>query len=411
MALQNIFRSNLNQVYINFKNVIVQWNMNNMNKYAAADFLTSFDSTDFLGRGSYASVRRCYHKELRNVVVKCYFVTGSDVGINRNFNHMHNEANVLCKIEHENIIKVFGITQWSTCYGLIMEEATGCNLEDLIIHEKHKDIPWPLRWKFFTQIAAGINYLHNHDPKRAYIHGDLKPQNILLDENLVVKIADFGAVSIIQASGASSASVNVLPCKQYTWLYSAPELLKNPEIKRTCAMDVYSYAMIGYEIITRQQVFVATGGVSCDLIRKLIMENGQKPNQDCIKQVQEKLADEIDLAIFNNLYQTIKQCWHLVPSDRISIQAIQLFLKKGQSCSEGKHLNLDNLKKSQMLSSKCSKRVPLQSFEFPFQTANEIRITEWNPSKSLTVLTQNSEDYLNEGMVRPQVKVKVQLIL
>ena len=68
---------------------------------------------------------------------------------------------------------------------------------------------------------------------------------------------------------------------QYTPLYCSPELLKNIEI-RNCSSDIYSYALIGYEIITRHQVFIHPG-INYDLIIYQIQHNGQKPNMNIIK--------------------------------------------------------------------------------------------------------------------------------
>ena len=210
-----------------------------MIEFQANDFLTSEDNSDFLGRGSYAFVRRCQHKELGRVVVKCFKFTGSSFAINKHSDHIRNEAQVLWRLQHKNVIKVFGVTKWDTCYGVVLEEAEH-NLEDLVIHEKDKKISWAFRLKLFKEIAEGLSYLHYHNPKRAYIHGDLKLQNILLSDDLVVKIADFGAVSLLQETGFSVGSLDIVSSKQHTWLYSAPEFLNNPEMERTRAMDVYT---------------------------------------------------------------------------------------------------------------------------------------------------------------------------
>ena len=185
-----------------------------MNEFDINDFSTSEDESDFLGCGTYASVRRCRHKELGTVVIKRFSLTGSSKSINRQSENIKNEAKTLCRLHHENIIKIFGITKWDTYYGVVMEEASGHNLEDLVIHEKNEHISWPLRLQFCVEIAEGLNYLHYHNPKRAYIHGDLKLQNILLSENLVVKIVDFGAVSLLQATGCSVGSLDIVPSKQ-----------------------------------------------------------------------------------------------------------------------------------------------------------------------------------------------------
>ena len=297
-----------------------------MIEFQANDFLTSEDNSDFLGRGSYAFVRRCQHKELGRVVVKCFNVTGSSFAVNKHSDHIRNEANVLWRLQHKNVIKVFGVTKWDTCYGVVMEEAEQ-NLEDLVIHEKDKKISWAFRLKLFKEIAEGLSYLHYHNPKRAYIHGDLKLQNILLSDDLVVKIADFGAVSLLQETGFSVGSLDIVPTKQYTWLYSAPEFLNNPEMERTRAMDVYSYAMIGYEIITRNQAFVSKGGFTSDIVLRLIMENGQKPNKTLINNVKITLNNDCDRDICCLLESIVVECWQTNPKDRPSIQSVRDELK------------------------------------------------------------------------------------
>ena len=298
-----------------------------MNCFDAKDFSTSEDDSDFLGSGSYAAVRRCYHKQLGTVVVKYFKLFGSKIAIKKQYDNIQNEATVLCRLHHKNIIKMFGVTKWSTYSGVVMEEASGHNLEDLVIHEKDKDISWPLRLQFSVEIAEGLNYLHYHNPKRAYIHGDLKLQNILISDNLVVKIADFGAVSLQQATGFSTGSLDIVPSKQHTWLYSAPEFLNNPEMKQTRAMDVYSYAMICYEIITRNQAFATSKNALPGLILQLIKDNGQKPNLELIKHVKQSLIDESDCKICFQLENTVEKCWQTNPEDRPTIKEVKNKLK------------------------------------------------------------------------------------
>ena len=100
----------------------------------------------------------------------------------------------------------------------------------------------------------------------------------MLSKNLVVKIADFGAVSLLQETDFSVRSLNIVPSKQHTWLYSALEFFNNPEMERIRAMDVYSYALIRYEIITRNQGFATSDNALPGLILQIIKDNGQKRN-------------------------------------------------------------------------------------------------------------------------------------
>ena len=296
-----------------------------MRTFESSDFLTSLNKTDFLGNGSYASVRRCFHNELKNVVVKCVALTGSDDTISSTKSNIEKEAQVLLRLKHKNIIQFHGVTSWNSCYGLVMEEATGYNLEDLFIHKKEiKDISWLLRWRIFHDIASGLDYLHNNFSDQSYIHGDLKLQNILLSEKLIAKIADYGAVSIAMASGAFSASFQFKPTKnQYTALYSPPELLKDPLIKRTCEMDVYSFGMIGYEIITRQEIFQGSARTPIQTILFLIESKGQKPNANFFDEAEKSLKYERDLQVFCDLKKIVTDCWQTNAKDRPPIEKVK----------------------------------------------------------------------------------------
>ena len=355
-----------------------------MNEFKANNFLTSEDDSDFLGKGSYASVRCCHHKDLGNVVVKCFNIGGSKIAIDRKSDDLQNEAKVLFRLQHENIIRVFGVTRWSTCCGIVMEEAAGYNMEDVFLSKNIRDVSWPLRSKFLMEIANGLEYLHCHNEKGAYIHGDLKLQNILLSDNLVVKIADFGAVSLAQATGCLSASLSIVPNKQLTWLYSAPELLKNPLMKRTCALDVYSYAMIGYEIITRQQVFFSSDRRNFNLIQQLIRDIGQKPDQELINEVKSNLVDESDLDICDGLELIVIECWQTNPKDRPSIKKVKSKLKAIDLLTANRSVELEHLKKTKTSSK--SEKVPLNQFDFPFQVA-------------LQSIQSSSEDYETSNLI------------
>ena len=123
----------------------------------------------------------------------CFNIGGLRTAIDKKSNDLQNESKVLFRLQHENFIKVLAVTRWSTCCGIVIEEAICYNMKDRFLSNKIRDIPWPLCLKFLMEIANGLEYLHCHNKKRAYIHGDLKLQNMLLSDNLVVKIADVSA--------------------------------------------------------------------------------------------------------------------------------------------------------------------------------------------------------------------------
>ena len=176
-----------------------------------------------------------------------------------------------------------------------MEYAPFGNLETFLHFRENVSISWKLRARFFTELASALNYLHNQDST----HGDLKPQNVLLGDMLVIKLADFGSVA---APGIHIGGDNT----QCTPQYAAPEFLNNlTKDNKRKSMDVYSFAMIGYEILTRRVVYE---GASCNLV-EIAKRRGEKPQKKFIDDVEKNLERKSDKNFFLELKKTIKQCW------------------------------------------------------------------------------------------------------
>ncbi|KAL8181944.1 UNVERIFIED_CONTAM: Receptor-interacting serine/threonine-protein kinase 2 [Gekko kuhli] len=124
-----------------------------------------------------------------------------------------------------------------------------------LLHGKniYPDIAWPLRFRMLYEIALGVNYLHNMSPP--LLHHDLKTQNILLDSEFHIKIADFGLskwrmVSISQSRGEKTMS------EGGTIIYMPPEDYNpNQKTRASVKHDIYSYAIIMWEVLSRKQPF------------------------------------------------------------------------------------------------------------------------------------------------------------
>lgn len=152
-------------------------------------------------------------------------------------------------------------------------------------------------------VARGLAFLHEYSPKK-YVHGDLKPSNILLGHDMEPKISDFGLGRLANIAGGSSPtlqSIRMVPEKpqrgqqsssasevltfasasSFTSYYQAPESFK--AVKPSQKWDIYSYGMILLEMLTGRSPLVQVGNAEMDLVQwmQLCIEE-KKPVSDVL---------------------------------------------------------------------------------------------------------------------------------
>ncbi|XP_050173479.1 receptor-interacting serine/threonine-protein kinase 2 [Myiozetetes cayanensis] len=205
----------------------------------------------FISRGAYGTVSAARHADWRvPVALKC--LQGPLLDSDRN--HLLKEAEILHKARFSYILPVLGICNEPEFLGIVTEYMTNGSLNQLL-HGKdaYPDVHWCLRFRILYEIALGVNYLHNMDPP--LLHHDLKTQNILLDDEFHVKIADFGMSKWRVISMSQSRSESSLP-EGGTIIYMPPEDY-NPSQKTRASVkhDIYSYAIIMWEVMSRKRPF------------------------------------------------------------------------------------------------------------------------------------------------------------
>ncbi|NXS88801.1 RIPK2 kinase, partial [Erpornis zantholeuca] len=205
----------------------------------------------FISRGAYGTVSAARHADWRvPVALKC--LQGPLLDSDRN--HLLKEAEILHKARFSYILPILGVCNEPEFLGIVTEYMTNGSL-NLLLHGKdvYPDIPWCLRFRILYEIALGVNYLHNMNPP--LLHHDLKTQNILLDNEFHVKIADFGMSKWRVISMSQSRSESSLP-EGGTIVYMPPEDY-NPSQKTRASVkhDIYSYAVIMWEVMSRKQPF------------------------------------------------------------------------------------------------------------------------------------------------------------
>ncbi|XP_071729546.1 uncharacterized protein [Rutidosis leptorrhynchoides] len=215
-------------------------------KAATKDFTETY-----IGEGGYGVVYRTeldvfdkkrHSIQKRTVAIKRDPRKESELG-NRGFVA---ELEIIFRCEHPNIISLLGFCFEDSENILVFEYAANGSLDDYVKKGKLNKLPWARRLKMCLDIAYGLSYLHtSDDDKTCIIHRDIKSGNILLGENLEVKIADFG-LSIFHPKIRPSRTIKTEHCAG-THVYLDPEY---QEGKLKIESDIYSFGVVLFEILS-----------------------------------------------------------------------------------------------------------------------------------------------------------------
>ncbi|MGH0150718.1 UNVERIFIED_CONTAM: hypothetical protein FKN15_032567, partial [Acipenser sinensis] len=169
-------------------------------------------------------------------------------------NSLLKEAEVLHKARFNYIIQIFGVCNEPEFFCIVTEYMSNGSLDQLLHgREIYPRLAWSLRLRILYEIALGVNFLHNMTPP--LLHHDLKTQNILLDAEFHVKIADFGLSKWRQLS-ISKASGSKPPEMGGTVIYMPPEEYEPSSNRRADVKhDMYSYSIIMWEALSRKIPF------------------------------------------------------------------------------------------------------------------------------------------------------------
>lgn len=180
------------------------------------------------------------------------------------------EVETIGSIEHINLVRLIGFCAEKSHRLLVYEYMSRGSL-DRWIYYRHNNAPldWCTRCRIILDIAKGLCYLHE-ECRRIIAHLDIKPQNILLDENFNAKVADFGLSKLIDRDQSK-----VMTVMRGTPGYLAPEWLTSQINEK---VDVYSFGVVLIEVISgRKNIDNSQPEESVQLI-KLLQEKA-KNNQ------------------------------------------------------------------------------------------------------------------------------------
>ncbi|CAN6372757.1 unnamed protein product [Urochloa humidicola] len=199
----------------------------------------NFSEENKLGQGGFGPVYKGRFPDGLEIAVKRL---ASHTG--QGFTEFKNEIQLIAKLQHTNLVRLFGCCTQGEEKILIYEYLSNKSLDFFIFDETRRNIlDWNQRLAIIDGIAQGLLYLHKHSRLRV-IHRDLKASNILLDCEMNPKISDFGLAKIFSKNDSEANTQRIVG----TYGYMAPEYAS--EGLFSIKSDVFSFGVLTLEMVS-----------------------------------------------------------------------------------------------------------------------------------------------------------------
>ncbi|XP_010266926.1 PREDICTED: serine/threonine-protein kinase STY46 isoform X2 [Nelumbo nucifera] len=207
------------------------------------------------------------------------------------------EVFIMRKVRHKNVVQFIGACTQPPSLCIVTEFMSGGSVYDFL-HKQKGVFKLPSLLKVAIDVSKGMNYLHQNN----IIHRDLKAANLLMDENEVVKVADFGVARVQAQSGVMTAETGT-----YRWM--APEVIEHKPYDHRA--DVFSFAIVLWELLTRKLPYEFL-----------------TPLQAAVGVVQKGLRPTIPKNTHPKLAELLERCWQQDPTLRPDFSEIIEILQK-----------------------------------------------------------------------------------
>ncbi|CAG7881937.1 unnamed protein product [Brassica rapa] len=205
----------------------------------------NFNASNLIGNGGFGATYKAViiSQEDQNVVVA---IKRLSIGRFQGVQQFHAEIKTLGRLKHQNLVTLIGYHASETEMFLVYNYLPGGNLEKFIRERSLRAVDWRVLHKIALDVARALAYLHDQCVPRV-LHRDVKPSNILLDDDHNAYLSDFGLARLLGAS-ETHATTGVAG----TFGYVAPEYAMTCRVSDKA--DVYSYGVVLLELLSDKKV-------------------------------------------------------------------------------------------------------------------------------------------------------------
>ena len=269
---------------------------------------------DKLGEGGYGCVYKGKLRSGRLVAIK---LLGESKGKGQDF---INEVSTIGRIHHVNVVRLVGFCVERSKRALVYDFMPNGSLDKYIFtQEGINSLDCKKMREISIGVASGIEYLHR-GCNMQILHFDIKPHNILLDENFVPKVSDFGLARLYPLDN----SIVSLTAARGTMGYMAPELFYKNIGRVSYKADVYSFGMLLMEMASRRKNLNAVA----EKTSQIYFPSWAYDQINEGKDIEMENETEEESRIRKKMIIVALWCIQLKPSDRPSMNEVKKMLER-----------------------------------------------------------------------------------